>query len=133
MRRRYKTPNPNTRNDLQTLGDSPEHTGRNHFNPDSSTLNHTRKRGRPQIDYPSIQSPTIGDIREAASFYEGEGCCYDSRVIINQNDREKLDWLCVRFGGKVYGPYVGKPAGNDFYSWILARERELGFMFTIFT
>lgn len=121
---RYKSPKSLPANNLQALACSPESTG---------TVKTARRRGRPCNDYPATLSPTIGDIREAASFYEGEGCYYNKSVIINQNNREKLDWLQLRFGGKVYGPYTGKPKGNDYYSWILTRERALGFMFTIFT
>lgn len=54
------------------------------------------------------------------------------RVTIGQNDREKLDWMQCRFGGKVYGPYTNA-AGNDTYTWLIKQERALGFMFTIFT
>ena len=117
------TPKPFKHNDLQPLAHTPG---------PSTPAKPSRKRGRPIIDYPSSQTPTIGDIVSAASFFEGEGC-YDGRVVINQNIREKLDRLQIRFGGKVYGPYTGKPKGNDYYSWILVRERALGFMFTIFT
>lgn len=92
-----------------------------------------RKRGRPCKSYPSSQTPTIEDIHLAAGYYEGEGCYSNETVVINQNDREILDWLQIRFGGRVYGPYTGKPKGNDYYRWVLARERALGFMFTIFT
>src|SRR5882672_3164437 len=95
------------------------------------------KRGRPKKDYPANQSPSIGDIREVAGFYEGEGCFNNKNnypiIQLVQNDREKLDWIQNRFGGKIYGPYTGKPAGNDYYTWILVRNRALGFMFTIFT
>jgi len=122
-RLRQRTTKSNERNDLRALATTPEPTGTNHAK---------RERGRPTIDYPSTLSPTIGDIREAASFYEGEGCYSNSSVTINQNDREKLDWLTLRFGGKVYGPYTGKPKGNDYYSWKIVRERALGFMFTVF-
>lgn len=123
MRRHYKTPKPLQDSTLAPSATLPEL---------STVAAPRRKRGRPTIDYPATQSPTIADITYAASFYEGEGC-YNGNVIINQNSREKLDWLQARFGGKVYGPYTGKPKGNDYYSWIIARERALGFMFTIFT
>jgi hypothetical protein len=117
-------PKPLRVSNLQASSHSPEPTG---------TAQTPRKRGRPAIDYPALQSPTIKDIVYAASFYEGEGH-YNSKLgmIINQNDREKLDWLQIRFGGKIRGPYT-TTAGNDYYSWILVRERALGFMFTIFT
>lgn len=95
-----------------------------------------RKRGRPTIDYPATTSPTILDIGRVAEFYDGEGnIAINSnqlKVNIPQNDREKLDWIRCRFGGKIYGPYIG-PVGNNYYQLIIVRERALGFMFTIFT
>ena len=120
-----KIPNPNTHSNLQAPSCSPEPASPSQTSP---------KRGRPNKDYPSLQSPTIGEIQQAALFYEGEGNYYiqKGRVAIGQNDREKLDWLQLRFGGKVYGPYIGS-IRNDVYLWVLVRERALGFMFTIFT
>src|SRR5260370_8172266 len=54
------------------------------------------------------------------------------KVLISQNNREILDKFQFKFGGKVYGPYIN-PVGNNFYQWVIVRERALGFMFTIFT
>ncbi len=95
------------------------------------------KPGRKQKDYPASISPSIRDIVFAAAYYEGEGYFGltpngNELVSIGQNDREKLDWLQLRFGGKVYGPYEGS-IGNNTYHWKLARNRALGFMLTIFT
>jgi len=77
------------------------------------------------------------DIAFAAAFYEGEGYFGlspngDELVSIGQNDRERLDWLQIRFGGKVYGPYKNS-IGNNTHYWKVVRERALGFMFTVFT
>lgn len=119
-----RPPNPFSRNDLQPKSALPER---------STPTPKSGKRGRPRIDYPAILSPTIGDIREAAGFYEGEGCFNKSTIQLAQNDKEKLDWLVKYFGGKAHGPYVNKSTGNTFYVWMLYRERALGFMFTIFT
>ncbi len=122
----YKSPNPNVTNGLR-----PSRASSDPLRPVKA------RRGRPAIDNAALLSPTIGDIREAAGFYEGEGhfrltTGEKELVDIGQNDREKLDWLQIRFGGKVYGPYIGN-TGNDIYFWKLVRERAAGFMYTIFT
>lgn len=125
-------PNPFAHNDLQANPAIPERPGPVKAARTRSITMNAKPRGRPRIDYPAMQSPSIKDIVFAAAFYEGEGH-FNGSVIINQNNREKLDWLCNRFGGRIYGPYTGKPAYNDFYSLVITRERALGFMFTIFT
>jgi len=93
-------------------------------------------RGRPRVDIPATLSPTTLDIAFTAGFYEGEGHFKvsndNAEVIIGQNDPEKLNWLCARYGGKVLGPYAGS-IGNETYQWRLTRERAIGFMLTIFT
>lgn len=131
-----KVRNPFVINDLQAPTAIPGHDGAAPTVPEQSITNKIKKRGRARIDYSATQSTTMLDIARAAEFYEGEGC-FDidhsgERVQLGQNDREKLDWIRDRFGGKVYGPYIGS-AGNDIYSLVMRRERALGFMYTIFT
>ena len=126
-------PNPFKRNNLQDSDRSPEHARPTKSASIPTRAVNNKKRGRPQIDYPANQSPTMNNIIYAAGFYEGEGHFSGNVVQLPQNDTEKLIWLKDRFGGKVNGPYEGKPAGNNYYVWTLTRERALGFMFTIFT
>jgi len=118
--------NPFESNELQVFGAPPKRT-------DPATRR--TKRGPKYIDYPATQSPTSLDIAFAAGFYEGEGNYslkfgYYPIIYVGQNDREKLDWLQVRFGGIVGGPYATAIA-NKTYAWRLYRERALGFMYTM--
>jgi hypothetical protein len=122
------TPNPFKRNRLQTSDTLPESSQQTTVRP---------KRGRPCINYPATTSPTIKDIGKLAGFFDGEGHVTSKLnelvVQINQNDRETLDWMQARIGGRVYGPYIKKATGNIYHYLILSKERALGFMFTIFT
>lgn len=132
-----ESPKTHTDNDLQPDAKSPDRGKPAQTVAQSSKIPHTKKRGRPKIDYPATLEPTIGDIREVAGFYEGEGHfrVVDKKlevVQIGQNDKEKLIWIQARFGGKIYGPYSNS-VGNDIYYLKIVRERALGFMFTIFT
>lgn len=119
--------NPFARNDLRTGSNSPT---------PAREANQNRKRGRPIKDYPSKKTPSIKEIIGLAKFYEGEGHFRANstgfKIDTSQNDREVLDWCCKYFGGVVTGPYLNS-AGNDYYKWVVVRERALGIMLTIFT
>ena len=69
-----------------------------------------RRRGRPIIDYPATIPPTSIDISGAAKFFDADGHVRpigkQIEVKIGQNDREIIDWIPARFGGKVHGPYL---------------------------
>lgn len=102
----------------------------------STLTDQKRKRGRVRIDYPPTQTTTIEDIREFAFIYECEGNININQtqieINIGQNDREILDRIQPKFGGKVYGPYTNA-TGNDTHMLKIVRERALGIMFTIFS
>lgn len=119
--------NPFIHKGLQERSDSPE---------PQRAVQTKQRRGRPTIDYPSTQTPTMIDVVRVAQFFEDEGHIRNNgkvlTVQIGQNDRTNLDWAQIRFGGRVYGPYINM-AGNDTYCLTIVRERALGFMFTIFT
>lgn len=133
----------NVSNDLQAEPTSPESPGLADLGLELPTIapkasparQKNRKIGRPRIEYPAIQKPTDLDIAFTAGFYEGEGHVTSKfgkfLVSIGQNDREKLDWIQVRFGGRVYGPVI-IASGNDHYYLIMVREIALDFMFSIF-
>ncbi len=100
-------------------------------------------RGRRKHLKPSI-SPTIGDIRQAAGIYEGEGWCNTQiatghtgfQVGVGQKDRWLCDWMRERFGGAV-GTYKSykidrKELNGVMHTWRICGARARGFALTIF-
>lgn len=84
----------------------------------------------------------MGDIRQAAGFYEGEGCCVRKRsggkswgdvvIAVPQKDPWPLYWLKERFGGSVYSWKVSG-TGAPYHRWDIGGPRGRGFALTIFT
>lgn len=123
--------------DLEPTSDRPSSGSEPTFDQFLYDIKTPNKRGRKIIDYPAKISPTTFDIVFASGFYEGEGHVRLDKsnqisLAIVQNDKEILDRLNLQFGGVVHGPYKNKK-GNDYYYWMLVRERAIGFMFTIYT